>query len=106
MSVRFKYRIPENLQPLVNQTIVNYGFDFMYGLMPKELSSQLRHCSLYMICEFDEINGMQVWQNPMVVVGTNEVNAMETFVKNTHKSNGSILCEVVSRCDNIKVEPY
>ena len=104
MAVRFKYRIPENLQPLVNETVVNYGLDHLYGFMPEELAGQLRHCSLYMICEYENINGLQVWTNPVAIVGTNEVNAMETYVKNTKKENGSVLCEIVNRCDKIRVE--
>ena len=105
MAVKFRYRIPNNLQPLVDETVVNYGLDYLYGLMPEELSGQLRHCSLYMICEFEFIDNTQVWQNPIAVVGQNEVEAMETYVKNTGKENGSVLCEIVNRCDNIKVEP-
>lgn len=106
MVIKFKYKIPENLQPLVNQTIVDYGLDYLNGIMPKELAGQLRHCSLYMICEYENVNGLQIWRNPMAVVGQNEVNAMETYVRNTGKENGSVLCEIVNRCDNIKVEPY
>lgn len=106
MAIRFKYRIPENLQPLVNQTIVDYGLDYVYGIMPEELAGQLRHCSLYMICEFESINNIQIWRNPIAVVGYNEVDAMETYVKNMHKENGSVLCEIINRCDKIIVEPY
>ena len=105
-AIKFKYRIPENLQPLVNQTISNYGSNYLNGLIPADLSGQLRHCSLYMICEYESINGVNVWTNPVAVVGSNEVNAMETYVRNTGKENGSVLCEIVDRCDNIKVEPY
>jgi len=105
MAVKFKFKIPENLLPLVNQTVVNYGLDYLYGLMPRDLVGQLRHCSMYMICEYESINGAQIWSNPVAVVGTNEVNAMETYVRNMKKENGSVLCEIVNRCDNIKVEP-
>ena len=105
MAIRFKYKIPKNLQPLVNTTIVDYGLDYLYGIMPEGLTGQLRHCSLYMICEFDSNNGVDIWRNPIAVVGQNEVDAMETYVKDTKKENGSILCEIVNRCDNIKVEP-
>ena len=105
MAVKFKFKIPENLLPLVNQTVVNYGLDYLYGLMPRDLVGQLRHCSMYMICEYESINGTQIWSNPVAVVGTNEVNAMETYVRNMKKENGSVLCEIVNRCDNIKVEP-
>ena len=89
----------------MNQTVVNYGLDYLYGLMPRDLVGQLRHCSMYMICEYESINGAQIWSNPVAVVGTNEVNAMETYVRNMKKENGSVLCEIVNRCDNIKVEP-
>ena len=105
MAIKFKYRIPDNLLPLVNQTVSDFGMDYLYGLMPEELGGQLRHCSLYMICEFEDINGLQVWRNPVAVVGKNEVEAMETYVRNIRKENGSVLCEIVNRCDNIKVEP-
>lgn len=105
MAIKFKYTIPQNLQPLVDQTIVNYGLDYLYGVMPEEIIGDLRHCSLYMICELDFVNNMQVWQNPVAVVGHNEVEAMEAYVRETQKENGSVLCEIVNRCDNIKVEP-
>ena len=104
MAIKFRYRIPDNLLPLVNQTVADYGYDYVYGLMPEELVSQLRHCSLYMICEFEFINGLQVWRNPVAVVAPNEVDAMETYVRNTKKENGSVLCEIVDRCDKITVE--
>ena len=105
MAIKFRYKIPENLQPLVNQTVVDYGSNYLYGLMPEELVGELRHCSLYMICELESVNTIDVWRNPVAVVGPNEINAMETYVKNTGKENGSVLCEIVNRCDNIKVEP-
>lgn len=105
MAMKFKYTLPANLQPLVDQTVVDYGFDYVYGLLPEEIAGDLRHCSLYMICELDFVNGMQVWQNPVAVVGHNEIEAMETYVRETQKENGSVLCEIVNRCDNIKVEP-
>ena len=104
MAVKFKYRIPENLQPLVDKTVVDYGLNYVYGLMPEELAGQLRHCSLYMICEYENNNNFQVWRNPVAIVAPNEISAMETYVRNTHKENGSVLCEIVNRCDNIKVE--
>jgi hypothetical protein len=105
MAIKFKYTLPANLQPLVDKTVVDYGLNYVYGLMPEDLTGQLKHCSLYMICELEFINNMQVWRNPIAVVGNNEFNAMETYVKNTGKENGSILCEIVNRCDNIVVEP-
>lgn len=106
MAIKFKYRIPENLQPLVSRTVVDYGYDYIIGYMPEELAGQLRHCSLYMICEFEMVNNTQIWRNPIAVVGQNEVNAMETYVRNTKKENGAVLCEIVNRCDNIKVESF
>ena len=105
MAIKFKYTLPSNLQPLVDETVVDYGLNYVYGLMPEELTAQLRHCSLYMICEFEFINNSQVWRNPVAVVGHNEVEAMEVYVRNTGKENGSVLCEIVNRCDNIVVEP-
>jgi hypothetical protein len=103
--IRFKYTLPEALQELVFQTVVDYGNDFVYGILPKAIAGQLRHCSLYMICEYEFINNNHVWANPVAVVGYNEIDAMETYVRTMKKENGSVLCEIVNRCDNLKVEP-
>lgn len=105
MAIKFKYRIPENLQPLIDTTITDYGLDYVYGLMPEDLAGDLKHCSLYMVCEFEYINFTEIWRNPVAIVAPNEVSAIETYAENMNKNNGSVLCEIVNRCDNIKVEP-
>lgn len=104
--VKFKYKLPFDLVKLIKSTIVNYDYDYICGIMPKGLVGQLKHCSMYMICELENHDGIDVYSNPLAVVARNHTNAMETYVKNTEKENGSILCEIVDRCDNIKVEPY
>ena len=104
MAIKFKYKIPENLLPLVRQTVVDYGSDYIYGFVPEDLSGQLKHCSLYMVCDFESTDGVDIWREPVAIVGYNEINAIETYTKNTNKTNGSVLCEILNRCDNIKVE--
>lgn len=106
MAINFKYKIPKNLLPLVNEVIPDYGMDYIYGIMPEELSGQLKHCSLYMVCEFESVNGSEdIWREPIAIVALNEFNALETYNKYVKKNNGSVLCEIVNRCDNLKVEP-
>ena len=36
-------------------------------------------------CEYENINGLEVWRNPVAVVGPNEINAMEPYVRNMKK---------------------
>lgn len=104
MAIKFKYKIPDGLKPLVVETIPDYGSDYIYGLMPEELAGQLKHCSLYMVCEHENNDNGQIWKNPIVIVGMNMNNAIESYAEITGNGNGSILCEISNRCDNIKVE--
>jgi hypothetical protein len=103
--IKFKYRLPDNLVPLVNKTIVDYGYDFLYGLMPEGIAYQLRHCSMYLICELESHNNLMVHRNPVAVVERNQQNAMDVYIEATGNKNGTILCEIIDRCDNISVEP-
>lgn len=104
MAIKFKYVLPEALQPLVKETVSDYGLDYLYGLMPEELAGQLRHCSLYMVCEHENLDNVQLWKNPMAVVAINNSNAIETYSNATGAKNGSVLCEIANKCDKIKVE--
>ena len=105
MAIKFEYKIPDNLLPLVQQTIVDYGSDYLYGYMPEGLAGQLQHCSLYMVCEFESNNGVDIWKNPLAIVSNNEVNAVETYSEATGSEIPSVLCEIVNRCDKIVVRP-
>lgn len=102
--IKFKYNMKTDLIPLVHGTVVDYTNDFLYGLLPEEISTQLKHCSLYMVCELETPDGLNVYKNPIAIVAPTESRAIETYYEFTKKNNGTVLCELERRCDNIKVE--
>ena len=104
MAIKFEYKIPDNLLPLIRQT-VDYQSDYLYGYLPEGLAGQLRHCSLYMVCEFENSSGIDIWKNPLAIVSNNEFNAVETYSEVTGSEIPSVLCEIVNRCDKIVVKP-
>lgn len=103
--IKFRYKVPDNLVPLMVQTIVEYSGDYIIGYLEENLSGQLRHTSLYLVCELEFINDVQVYKNPLAIVSRNDTEAVLLYNKVTGKDNGAMICEIVNRCDNIKVEP-
>jgi hypothetical protein len=103
--IKFRYKLPEGLVPLVNKEVVDFNDEYITGIMPEEISGNLKHCSMYMICELEEHDKITVLRNPIAVVETNQPNAMIAYRETYGKDNGTVLCEIVDRCDNIKVIP-
>lgn len=103
--IHFKYRLSDELVRLSQSTIVDFNSTVIPGLVDPGLVGQLNHCSLYMICQLDFKDTTQVWKNPMAVVGRNDVDAMESYVRDTKNEDGAILCEITNNCQNIKVIP-
>ena len=101
--VKFKYTLSSQIQPLINSTVVDYPYDYIIGYL--EEGTNLRHSSLYIVCELEDTNSLLIYKNPIGVVAKNERQAIELFSEVTSKNNGSAICEVVNRCDNLKVEP-
>lgn len=102
--IRFKYRLPDNLVPLVQKEIVDWPYDYLYGMMEPGIASQLRNHGLYMICELEVHNNRNVYKNPVAVVAKNENEAIRVYHDDTGKENGLVFCEIVNRCDKITVE--
>lgn len=104
--ITFRYAIKENLLPLVKENIVNYGSDYLIGYMEEGIAGQLKHVSLYLVCEMAEPNNsMIIYQNPIAIVARNNTEAVRVFYELTQKDNGTVLCEIENRCDNLVVEP-
>ena len=103
--VKFRYRLNDNLQPLVSGSVQNYYGSYITGYMEEGIVGQLRHTSMYLVCEMNIVNDTMVYTNPLGIVAKNDIDAATIFAEITGKENGSILCEIVNRCDNIKVEP-
>lgn len=101
--IEFKVKIPELLLPLCNKEIIDFISDELDGIMEQSMAGQLAHCSMYIICELDFVNGKCIWRNPIAVVAKNEGAAMEMYGEYTHKTNGGVLCAMYDRCDNVSV---
>jgi hypothetical protein len=102
--IKFKYTLPRELLPLIRQVVVDYTDDFMYGCMNEGLVGQLKHCTLFLVCEYEEINSQQVYRNPVVVVARNDSAAVETYNEMTNKI-GFILHRITEDCSTLTVEP-
>ena len=73
--IKFKYTFKEDLLNLLRQTIVNYTSDFAIGYMNEGDVNNLRHRSLYLMCEIIE----PTLQGNAVIVKRNE-GAKETNI--------------------------
>ena len=101
--IAFKYRLPNTLIPLMS-TINNYSDEYVYGIVDEGIISDLKHCSMYLICETEDIDNKIIYKNPFIVIEKNQQKAIVTYYDFTHHDNGSVVCEILNRCDNIKVE--
>ena len=106
--IKFRYTLKPNLVQLAQQTIKDYNGNLMVGYMDEGDTNNLKHTSLYLVCEIlvDEIPNDKTYQNPIVVVAKNEYTAVNIFNKVTGLEGGSVLCEIENRCDELKVEPF
>ena len=103
--IKFKYNLKEDLLKLVRQNIVNYTSDFLISYMNKGDINNLRHSSLYLMCEYLEPTpSMRVYQNPLAIVARNQYIATGIYNEITGCESATMLCEIENRCDNLKVE--
>lgn len=103
--IKFKYTLKPELAILVQQQVLNYPYDWLYGYLHKGIIGQLKHCSMYLITELEFRNGLDIYQNPVAIVAKNDIEAMGYYRTISNKENGTVLAEIVNRCDNLKVEP-
>jgi hypothetical protein len=101
--VKFKYKIDNGLLPLVQNLIVDFYDNTFTGYLPEGLSGQMQHCTLFIVCEFEEINSTQVYKNPIVVVARNDGQAVQIYQEVTGNI-GFVLHRISEDCSKIKVE--
>ena len=102
--IKFVYRISDNLLPLVRTSIVNYTNDYFIGYMDEGDTANLRHTSLYLACELINTDNISVHSNPIAVVAKNQYDATGMYNEITGSQSGTMLCEIINRCDNLTVE--
>ena len=103
--IKFKYTLRPELAVLVQQQVLNYPNSWLYGYMNRGLINRLKHCSMYLITELEVRSGINIYLNPVAIVASNDGEAMTYYHSLSGKDNGTVLAEIVNRCDNIKVEP-
>lgn len=107
MYLNFIYKISDSLLNLAKKEIVDFPIDGqLNGWIDKFdiINKQLKHCSMYLVCELATPNNINVLSNPMCIVAKNQSKAMEIFNIVTEK-NGTVMCEIINSCVNIKVQP-
>ena len=102
--IRFKYKIPATLEPLVRQTIVDFNDTYFYGMMEEGVAHNLQHYCLYLICQTQFVGSMTVYRNPVAVVVRNEADAIRIFYQDTGIDGASVRSVLETHCDNLKVE--
>lgn len=103
-AIKFKYRMNQNLAQMVSSTVSGYTGQYLTGIMPAGLTSQLRHSSLFLVCDFSEDDaGVQTYSNPVAIVAVNEVMAAQIYREHFEKP-AFILHRIEDDCSKIKVE--
>lgn len=105
MLIEFVYRLPEKIVPLAQKDIVDFTDDRIIGYLDQGDVSRLSHCSLYMVCNLNTYNELNVISNPVGIVAPNEGQALDTYFKATENTNGMVFCSIVDDCSTVKVEP-
>ena len=103
--IKFMYRIDDNLLPLIRTSIVNYTNDYFIGYMNEGDTANLRHTSLYLVCEIMNTDTLNVHSNPIPVVAKNENAAVTMYDEIMSSGNGTVLSVLENRCDNLMAEP-
>lgn len=110
MYINFKYKIPSNITELAISDIENFpsngelnGYIDEFDIYNKNL----KYCSMYLVCELEaHINtNDRKLLNPYCIVAKNEFRAIDAFYNITKKNNGTVMCEIINNCSNIKVIP-
>lgn len=102
--IRFRYKMPEALEQLARQTIIDFNDSYFYGMMEEGDVPNLAHCALYLVCQTQYITGTTIYKNPIVVVARNEIAALTMYATETHIGDASVHSVLETRCDKIKVE--
>lgn len=105
MYIKFKYKLPASISALAAKDILDFYDDTVIGWIDNGDIHQLSHCSLYMVCEFESNNGVDLFYNPVVIVAGNQNRAMDIYSEVTEGQNGIIMCSILDDCTNVKVIP-
>lgn len=108
MYLNFIYKIPDSILKLAKSEIVDFPIDgYVSGWVDKYdiYNKHLAHCSMYLVCELETPSGINILKNACCIVAKNQSKALEIFSTINKKDNGTVMCEILNSCSNIKVEP-
>lgn len=102
MLIGFKYRLSPALANLASKEIADLNGPYIKGWLDEVDVNQLNHCSMYMVCEQDN----DILRKPLAIIARNSFEALRKFSRFANEGvAGTVVCEIVSNCDDIKVEP-
>lgn len=104
MYIGFRYTVNSSLFDFLKSTVSGVYSPKIEGWLCQQDARMLSGCSMYVVVESDYDNRGEARSNPVLIVARNQETAMRYYNETTGKENGSVLCEVLDSCKNVKVE--
>ena len=101
--IAFKYKLPEGIKDLAWGAIYGFNSEYIKGYMPEGISTQLKHYSLFMVCDLEIVDDNNIYKNPVAIVAKNESRAAELYAEIFEKY-GFVFCELSDDASKITVE--
>ena len=102
---KFIYNLPEALQQLMIKEIVNFNDTALDCWINVADARELRHRSLYLVCDYRVIGSNAIYSMPMGIVAKNNMEALEAYHDVTTNTNGTIHSELENNCAKMKIIP-
>jgi len=102
-TIRFIYKPNEQMMQMINSEIVDYGNDFLYGIMDEQDKYMLKKRAIYLMCEEEPRYGKMIYKNPLAVVAKNQSDAARIYFEWTG-ANSSCMCELEQYANKAKVQ--
>ena len=65
MLINFIYKLPASLVPLTRKEMVGFTDDRIVGWFDQADVSQLKHCSMFMVCNYEQNSNVTVYTDPV-----------------------------------------
>lgn len=105
MYVQFTHTLPDALVPLATNTINGFSNPNLYGWLDTADAKKMRHRAMYLICDLETIEDVDVYSNPSLMVASNENEAVTMYNIITGIMHGTVICEVHHDCSKVTVVP-
>jgi len=102
--IKFKYNLNAGLINLIRSTIVDYGDEYIIGILEDSSKYQLSKMGIFLVCEENTVNRNIIYSNPLAVVAKNQSDAIRIYYDYTGK-DASVMCDLEAYANKAKVEP-